>query len=133
MNKKAFYLLVFFCIAFLCLFLYLIFKSFTTPPTTPSTPPPTPSDSPKTQYIDDTSEPKEPEKAEEISRLIDKTPYQGAFFSFTYDLNTALFTVNIDPANESEGEKEFNKFLNQNGIPNKSYIIGLKTTKLPLH
>ncbi|MEK7160231.1 MAG: hypothetical protein AAB702_02010 [Patescibacteria group bacterium] len=122
MNKKYFYLLVFFCIAFFCLFLYLVFKGLTSAPPTP----PSSSGGEEEHYEIE----KEPEKGEEISKLIDKTPYFGTFFSFTYDFNTALFTVNFDPANENRGKEEFNEFLKQNGVPDMSYIESLVTTKL---
>lgn len=126
MKKRSFYLLVLFCVVLFLAFLLLIFNLITsTPRNIPITPTPTnvPPGSSKTEY-----EMAEPIKGEEISKLIDKTPYKGAYFSFTYEPNEALFYLYIDPANESRGNKEFNEFLKQNGIDDRTLIKDLQIT-----
>src|SRR3989344_2921997 len=106
MNKRSFYLLVLFCGALILIFLYLLFKFIASTPTN------VPSGLGEI-YRD---EGEGFEKGEEISRLIDKLPYIGTFFSLAYDFDTALFYVYINPDNESGGNREFNEFLKQNGI-----------------
>ena len=84
------------------------------------------------KYEDEQVEPDEPEKISETLDLKDKTPYQGSYFSFTFDENEGLFYVYIDPTHESEGNKEFNEFLKQNGIPDRSYFPYLETSSVPV-
>lgn len=126
MNKKTFYLLVFFCVGFFLLFLFVVFKSLTTTSPTPSMP------SVDAPDLSDKNQPPEPKIIIDINTIIAKTPYYGTYFSFDYNPNIAVFTVNIDPANKSKGEKEFNEFLIQNGIKDKAFLVDLTTTYLPL-
>lgn len=74
----------------------------------------------------------EPEKALDIISLKGKTPYKGTYFSFVFDDSEGIFYVYIDPANQEAGSAEFNEFLSQNGIPDKSSFPGLEEVSYPV-
>jgi hypothetical protein len=64
--------------------------------------------------------------------LIEKTPYIGKNFSFYYSFSNDQFTVYINNKNFKAGEEEFENFLKQNGVDDKSWITNLVTTTSPV-
>lgn len=119
-NKRAFLLIVLLSLGLFLVFLYLVFRTLTSTSIFINSPSP------------NEHEEGEPEKILEIVDLKDKTPHYGKFFSFTYDPNEGIFYVYIDPVHVSQGNSEFDEFLRQNGIPDKSYFPGLVTTNEPI-
>lgn len=59
-----------------------------------------------------------------INGLKEKLPYYGENFTILYDKSTDKTKVFIY-RNVSEGEKEFDEFLKQNGVENRSWITNL--------
>jgi len=68
----------------------------------------------------------------EIDAIYDKTPYVGNYFNLVYNESDAWFYLYIDPSSRTEGNKEFDQFLKDNGIPNRSFFKGLKESNIPL-
>lgn len=63
-----------------------------------------------------------------VGQLIKLTPYNGKNFSLYYSFNDSLFTLYLNPANQNEGNKEFDLFLKKNGIDDRSWFDNLQTT-----
>lgn len=60
-----------------------------------------------------------------IGSLLNKLPYYGNNFSMNYDFNNNQFTVIIKIDKKTEGDKEFNEFLKENKILDKSWFNNL--------
>ncbi len=144
MNKKIFYILILICGALFCFFVYLFLSSIkpaantNTPGQTPKiTPFPTSTSQKSVDAVsgalkETTAEGKEfNRRSSLVGALVDKAPYIGTNFTFTYDYDANLFRVNIDPKNLTAGTSAFNDFLKQNGVDDKSWIPNLKITKFP--
>jgi len=62
---------------------------------------------------------------EKVGTFIDSLPVQGINFTAAYDIATNSVTVTIPSSKRSEGEKEFDDYLQSNGIKNKAWIQNL--------
>ena len=54
-------------------------------------------------------------------------PYYGKLFSLFYDYSKASFILTLNKSNIKEGTKEFNAFLQTNGIQNETWLENLIT------
>lgn len=63
-----------------------------------------------------------------VGRLLSKLPYSGSNFSMSYSYDTNQFTVVIKVTNQIAGNQEFDQFLQNNGISNRSWIHNLVLT-----
>lgn len=64
-------------------------------------------------------------KDEIITQLIKKLPYLGTNFSFNYNLSINQFVLVLKTGQEQEGNAEFDKFLKDNQIENRSWLKNL--------
>jgi hypothetical protein len=62
-----------------------------------------------------------------ISALIENLPYQGTYFSLSYDFSDDSFLLLLNKNNANEGEIEFANFLKQNGVLDKDWLQNLTT------
>jgi hypothetical protein len=69
------------------------------------------------------------ERESKVGQLLNKLPYQGKNFDINYDISTAVFRVKIRKENEVEGNKEFDQFLKENSINERSWIRNLEITE----
>lgn len=60
-----------------------------------------------------------------VGTLLNKLPYKGTNFSMSYDFDTNSFVVIINKFNQDEGNKEFDTFLKNNGVMDRSWIKNL--------
>lgn len=67
----------------------------------------------------------EAKKSFRVGGLINKLPYKGENFSFYYNFGTDQFILYIGPSASSDGNTEFNSFLKQNGVDDRSWIENL--------
>lgn len=136
-NKKTLLLVVFLGLASFTFFMYLVFNLIGSLSTSKPEAEESERPSPQVEEINERDpqareqEEAEPEKILEIIALRDKTPYYGRFFIFTFDENEGIFYFYIDPKNKTEGNREFDEFLRQNGIPDRSYFPFLEETSSP--
>ena len=68
---------------------------------------------------------KEDQRSSLISGLIDLTPHSGKFFSLYFTYKTYSFVLYVDTKHQKEGNANFDSFLKQNGITNRSWINNL--------
>lgn len=66
-----------------------------------------------------------------VSQLVFKTPYSGNNFKLSYDFQNNVFTVTINQNNQQAGNTEFDQYLKQNGIDNRSWITNLLVVIAP--
>jgi hypothetical protein len=66
-----------------------------------------------------------PKGGTEISSLIQRLPYRGTYFSLYYNYSDDIFILFLDKNKSAAGETEFENFLKQNGILDKSWIKNL--------
>jgi hypothetical protein len=66
----------------------------------------------------------------DVMRLLKVTPYHGTNFALFYSYEGNYFTLYINPSNPSAGNAEFDGFLRQNGISNRSWIYDLRTVSV---
>lgn len=123
-NKKSFILIVFASIFIFIILFYVLFNMISNINLFGSR-------SGENIYADQNAPPEE-ENGEEISLLIEKTPHQGTNFGFIYDYETALFYVYINPSNPTAGNTEFDNFLEENGIEDRSQITALQVSDVPV-
>jgi len=64
---------------------------------------------------------------EKVGQLLNKVPYQGTNFKLVFDSSSSEFVVTINQNNKTQGETEFENFLKQNQIEDKSWIRNLRT------
>lgn len=64
-------------------------------------------------------------KSYAVGQLIDKLPYKGANFSISYDINNDIFILVLNQNNAMLANKEFDNFLLQNNIKDRSWISNL--------
>lgn len=62
------------------------------------------------------------EKEAAVGRLLDLLPYQGKDFRMESDYKNAQYVVTIPKDKEKEGNAEFDTFLKQNGVAERSWI-----------
>lgn len=62
------------------------------------------------------------EKEAAVGRLLDLLPYTGENFRMENDYKNAQFIVTIPKTKEEEGNIEFDAFLKQNGVAERSWI-----------
>lgn len=65
------------------------------------------------------------EKDKLVAKFIDTLPYKGSFFSASLNLNTGRVEIVIDDANKAQGEVEFDEYLKNNQITDRSWIQNL--------
>jgi hypothetical protein len=68
-----------------------------------------------------------PPNTASISALIGKLPYQGTYFSLSYDFASDSFLLSLSTTNQTQGEMEFENFLKQNGVLDKNWLENLTT------
>jgi len=66
-----------------------------------------------------------------ISNLAAILPFIGENFSMSYDFDNDEYTVYINPAQQAQGEAEFEAYLKEKGIPTSSWITTLNRTNQP--
>lgn len=64
-------------------------------------------------------------KSEKVGNLLLKLPYFGNYFAMRYNYATNQYIVVINNQFRSQGETEFDAFLQSNGIENRSWITQL--------
>lgn len=62
------------------------------------------------------------QKWQTVASLKTVLPYTGSVFSLSYDYTSGSFILTLRQNNAGEGTKEFNAFLQKNGIPDKSWL-----------
>lgn len=65
------------------------------------------------------------QQGEKVSQLIKKLPYIGNNFSLSYSFSTNKFTLVLKKDQETAGNQEFDSFLNDNQIQNRSWFNNL--------
>lgn len=65
------------------------------------------------------------ERDRTVGKLLNKLPYIGNNFHMEYSYAQNQFSVTIKNNNRDTGIKEFNQFLNVNGIENQNWIQNL--------
>lgn len=131
-DKRKLALLVLLGLVLFFVFLYLVFSTLSSNTIFKDVPPSPSRDLPKEMEKYFKTEESEHPLGSEISKLIDKAPYSGNYFTFIYDNSEGIFYVYIDPANKEKGNKEFDQYLRENGIPQRSYFTSLEESNVPL-
>lgn len=67
------------------------------------------------------------QQSSDVMSLLNKTPYYGKNFAFFYSYSGNYFTLYVSPNNKVAGNAEFDQFLKQNGVENRSWIYDLRT------
>lgn len=98
------------------------------PPQTDSSSPPIPAQG--TEYNQSVRKIQEEEKqaiyeSSQVGKLLDILPYTGTNFSLSYSYSKNVFTLVLNGQNQSLGNAEFDRFLQQQGIQNRSWIKNL--------
>lgn len=62
-----------------------------------------------------------------VSQLIPKLPYRSNNFSLFYSFSDDKFTLYINSGNQNQGNADFDSFLKQNGVADRSWIDNLNT------
>jgi hypothetical protein len=57
--------------------------------------------------------------------LINILPYTGTYFSFDFDFAKNSFVLTLDKNNITAGNNNFDTFLKNNGVPNRSWFNDL--------
>lgn len=65
------------------------------------------------------------QREEQVGQLMHYIPYKGTNFNITYDTNTAVINVVINKEHDVAGNTEFDQFLQQHGIDNRTWIRNL--------
>lgn len=65
------------------------------------------------------------EKAGAVGRLLTKLPYTGNAFSLRYDYGNNIFYLTLVRDNRTQGNQEFEQFLRENDILDRSWIKNL--------
>lgn len=60
-----------------------------------------------------------------VGQLLDKLPFKGANFSITYKISTNQFLVIINKDNQIQGNRELDKFLQDNDISSRTWLRNL--------
>lgn len=60
-----------------------------------------------------------------VASLLSILPYKGAHFTFTYSYKTNEFTLVVDKSNRALGSQEFDKWLKEHKVDNRSWIKNL--------
>lgn len=63
-----------------------------------------------------------------VTDLISKLPYYGTLFTLEYNFNTATFILSLDATKLNEANNEFDVYLKNNGIADRSLFDNLVTT-----
>lgn len=63
-----------------------------------------------------------------VMSLVEKLPYQGQYFSLSYDFNTGTFLLVYAKNNLSQAQENLNTFLNENGVKDVLWIESLITS-----
>jgi hypothetical protein len=63
-----------------------------------------------------------------ISSLINHVPHQGRLFTLDYNFNNATFLLTLNKNNLTEANTEFDSYLKQNKIDNRSWFENLVTS-----
>ncbi len=73
---------------------------------------------------------KKSQESSDVMSLLNQTPHYGENFAFFYDYDGNFFTLYINPNNISSGNAEFDKFLKENGVDDRSWIYDLRTVSV---
>lgn len=57
-----------------------------------------------------------------VMSLLEKLPYQGLYFSLSYDYDRGVFLLTYTKTNLSQGEENLSAFLKENGVNDSSWI-----------
>jgi len=68
-----------------------------------------------------------------VGVLIGKLPYQGTNFSMFYDIKKDIFTVILNSENVAAANKEFDVFLSDNNVQDRSWVLNLVIKREVLH
>jgi len=60
-----------------------------------------------------------------LGNLVSKLPYTGRYFYFVYDFPKGSFVLTLDKNNITQGNSNFDAFLRNNGIQDRSWFINL--------
>jgi len=69
---------------------------------------------------------KQDQESSNVMSLLDKVPYYGKDFTFSYNYDQNYFILYINPNNPSAGNTEFDNFLKENGVDSRSRIYDLR-------
>ena len=62
-----------------------------------------------------------------VGQLLKLVPYTGSYFSLDYNYDTGDFILKVDPNHKTEGNQEFDQFLQNNGVQSRSWIKDIIT------
>lgn len=65
------------------------------------------------------------DQSSKVSDLINKLPKKGSFFSMSYNFKGSRFLAVLDKDNQARANEEFDRFLSENGINNRSWFRSL--------
>lgn len=60
-----------------------------------------------------------------VGKLVNKLPHKGNDFSFSYDSSKNIFLLSLNEDNSNAANAEFDDYLRQNGISNRSWFENL--------
>lgn len=129
MKKRFFVLLI--ILVILVFILILVYFSSKLGGGSSSFPTPTPAGSISFPEDFNTASPEDIKKAKEsylVGQLIPALPHHGTNFSLYYDFSKNQFILYLNPFATSEGSVEFDAFLKQNGVEDRSWIENLTST-----
>ena len=66
-----------------------------------------------------------PQNTMAISALIEKLPYYESYFSLSYDFSNDNFILTLSATAPATGEANFENYLKQNGVLDKSWLQNL--------
>lgn len=141
MNFKIIFIIItIIIIIFIGIFLRILSLQQTTPqpiPSSSSYPIPYTSPAPNQndysqQYIDQMEkilidQKKSIDKNQQVGKLLEKMPYSGKFFTLKFDFEKANFIVTFNLQKRTEAEEEFDDYLKNQGIEDRSWIDNLVT------
>lgn len=132
---KKLVIVVIFVFAIFILFVLTMAPSFfpkpnPTPTPTPYTPQPTGSGS--NNYNVDSYTKTQLQREYYVSKLIGIVPYEGKDFALDYNIKSAMFVLTIKQNAQQAGNQEFDAFLKQNQIQDRSWISNLTISIEPI-
>ncbi len=119
-KKISFYL----ALILLSIIIIVFFISVGKSPSPPSIP------KPNLKYSEDqkniwASEAPQINRDATVGQLVKKLPYSGQYFRFYFDYPTARFILELDSNHIDEGNKNFDAFLKENKVEERSWVQNL--------
>lgn len=128
MKKIYFWIFALVLIIIFILFVLRIFTTSAPNPTATPTPTLIPGQPASENYNIDAKTKQKLNQEYFVSNLVNSVPYKGKFFALDYNFNNATFLLTLDKNNLVKANAEFDAYLKENSIANRSWFDNLVTS-----